>query len=270
MTTIPSGKYYSTGSTFGIRGKDVSFEANRDIGLSAGGTFSINVNDLNIDVTGGIGITGENIDITAGGMNLISSDTMDIRPAFFNMGGGTGMSIDVEGLVAVKSNKIILDTLDFELNGSTSIVLNSQSLVFNNCLWPTNVGNTGDILIQSGETGIVFTTIENEITNLKIDNKYNRRPVDSGITSVLPGDDIIAHIGVSGLTINLPGISSLAHGVTFKIYTIVDEGGNASNNNINIVPDLPDNVLGGSYFQLKQDFNSARFYHNGENGWFIM
>ena len=267
-SVIPRGKEFCTGSTFLVKSQDLTFDVVDSVGLTSGGTFdifvvSVNVESESFDINSGqVGVTATDLDVNV-------DDDLEIDAGFINVNGGTGISMEAGELIVVHADKIILDPFELGMSGIT-ITINAPTLIFNEYHWPVHPGDTGDILIQTGASGLTFTTIEKEVQKFHISNRYFRRPVGSGETAILPGDDIIAHIGSSGLTLNLPEVSSLVAGTTYNVYTVVDEGGNATNRQIDIVAYGSDTILGVPYFTLNRDFNAVRLYHDETTGWFVM
>mgnify|MGYP001428676953 CR=1 FL=1 len=95
---------------------------------------------------------------------------------------------------------------------------------------------------------------------------YNRRVV-SATGSVLVTDDIVAaNTLASAMTLTLPVISTIPG---YKQVVFVDEGGNASVNNITIAAGAGDTILGGTSVIISGDYNAYRVYNDGVSKWFI-
>jgi hypothetical protein len=98
---------------------------------------------------------------------------------------------------------------------------------------------------------------------------YTRVEV-TGTYTVLEGDDIIAaNTQVGAITITLPAISSLVECSGQMTFAIVDEGGEALNNNITINANVADTILGGSSIVLSGNYNAIHIYSDGTDGWFM-
>lgn len=92
---------------------------------------------------------------------------------------------------------------------------------------------------------------------------YRRRVVNTSANTLNNTTDEL--IGVrstpnTAVTITLPRISLLPRSDKQKTFTIVDEGGNAQNNNITIVCNTNDTILGTSSTVIDVQYGSMRFY----------
>lgn len=92
---------------------------------------------------------------------------------------------------------------------------------------------------------------------------YRRRAVTTAANTLNNTTDEL--IGVrstttTAVTITLPRVSTLPRSDKQKTYTIVDEGGNASVNNITIACNANDTILGTSSVVIDADYGSMRFY----------
>lgn len=111
-------------------------------------------------------------------------------------------------------------------------------------------------------------------TNGELFSTY-RRDVVSGATATLTqAQELIGvtYTTTGTCTITLPRINDLTTPDHKKCYTVVDEGGNASNNNITIECHADDEVLGAASTVINQNYGSMRFYSvdvDGTSGrWF--
>lgn len=77
----------------------------------------------------------------------------------------------------------------------------------------------------------------------------------------------VTYTATAATTLNLPQISGLQ---TAQKFTIVDEGGNASTNNITVSAYAGDTIIGNSTYVISTDYSSITLYNNGGTGWFIM
>ena len=101
---------------------------------------------------------------------------------------------------------------------------------------------------------------------------YTHTQVTTTPYTVLLADDILGVriTTTSPSVITLPAISTLTG--RKKRYTIVDEGGNAVNNNITVTANAADSILGQSTFVINQNYNSINIYSDPStpsSGWFI-
>jgi len=101
-----------------------------------------------------------------------------------------------------------------------------------------------------------------------VDNQiFDRVEVNSSTYTLTSSDDLIAvlYTLTGGVTLTLPEISSVGQ----KQYTIVDEGGNAFVNNIDINSSGSDLIIGVGGVTISQNYNSLTLYNNGTDQWFI-
>jgi hypothetical protein len=104
-----------------------------------------------------------------------------------------------------------------------------------------------------------------------VNRNYDRTVVAASTYAILETDCIVAvtYTGTGAVTLTLPTISGLPGG---KLRVkIVDEGANASVNNITINRGGTDTILGGSNtsFLISGDANSVTMYSDGTSKWFI-
>lgn len=94
---------------------------------------------------------------------------------------------------------------------------------------------------------------------------YTRTVVNTSTYTALSSDDIIAvtYTTTGICTISLPGASSK------KRFIIVDEGGNAGTNNIVIVPNGADTIIGSASFNIDINYGSITIYNDSSAAWFI-
>ena len=79
-------------------------------------------------------------------------------------------------------------------------------------------------------------------------------------------DNVIACNHSSAITINLPATSATPTG---KIFTIKDESGSVSTNNITVTPNGADTIEGTTSVTINGDYNAIEIYVNDSTGWFI-
>lgn len=116
-------------------------------------------------------------------------------------------------------------------------------------------------VIEFVNTGVLLSIVQEE---------YTRTEVNAASYAVTGSDQILAvlYTTTGTVAINLPQIASLP-GTKKKKYTIVDEGGNATINNITINAFAGDTIIGVSNFILQSNYNSVTIYNNTVSGWFI-
>ena len=93
----------------------------------------------------------------------------------------------------------------------------------------------------------------------------------TGPYSIELTDEIIGISTATGpVSVILPEISLLGTPNNHKKYYIVDEGGNASINNIEILPTSSDTIINNStgYF-INGNNNALSLYSNGTSNWVI-
>lgn len=94
----------------------------------------------------------------------------------------------------------------------------------------------------------------------------DHKSITSGPYTITISDNIIACNHSSALTINLPSASSMIIG---KIFTITDESGDASTNNITITPDGSDTINGETSIIISGNYDSFEIYCGTTTKWFI-
>lgn len=118
-----------------------------------------------------------------------------------------------------------------------------------------------------GETGVQGAVGE---TGVSAWHDYNRTEV-TGASYVIELNDEIIGInpeGATGVLVTLPLISGIG-GTNKRRYVITDEGGNASTDNITIVPTGSDTILGTASYVLTTDYQTVCFYSNQVDNWML-
>lgn len=118
-----------------------------------------------------------------------------------------------------------------------------------------------------GETGVQGLVGE---TGVSAWHDYNRTEVTGASYAIGLNDEIVGvnPEGVTGVVVTLPLISSIG-GSNKRRYVITDEGGNASTDNITIVPSGSDTVLGTTSYVLTTDYQTVCFYSNQVDTWLL-
>ena len=103
--------------------------------------------------------------------------------------------------------------------------------------------------------------------------KYSRSAVTDTESpyAILSTDEIVGVDTTSGVvTVTLPQISTIGGGDNYKKYFIIDEGGNASANNITIATTGGDTINGNAGpLIISTDNNSYSLYSDGTSNWII-
>jgi len=145
----------------------------------------------------------------------------------------------------------------------------------------TNIGDGSEVYVTGTSDPFEFRTFTSPDSSINIDQSGTEIQLTSGYTrreinvsgDISSTDDILAvDTSSSDITLRLPSISDLNTSNNYKKYIVVDEGGNASNNNITIVASSEDTIIGLSQpngVVINQNYNSLSIYSNGSNGWFI-
>jgi hypothetical protein len=104
-----------------------------------------------------------------------------------------------------------------------------------------------------------------------LSTKYTRTEVAVAAYNALVTDEIIGvtYTTTGACTITLPQIAALGTTNNHKEFTIVDEGGNSSLNNITVNVNATDTVLGEPSIVLHADYSSITLYSDGSTGWFL-
>lgn len=94
---------------------------------------------------------------------------------------------------------------------------------------------------------------------------YKRTIVNAATYTILSSDDIISvtYTVTGTCTLTLPNITQK------KIYTIIDEGGNAATNNITINADGSDTIVGTSSLVINGNYGSVVIYNDDISSWYL-
>lgn len=76
----------------------------------------------------------------------------------------------------------------------------------------------------------------------------------------------VTYTSTGVVTLTLPLVTSVPN----YVYVIVDEGGNAVANNITIVANAADTIIGTTSVIISSNYNSITIYNNGSSKWFIV
>jgi hypothetical protein len=111
---------------------------------------------------------------------------------------------------------------------------------------------------------LCYNTTTKEI---QYQNLLTRTPVNTSTYTVLQTDILVGvtYTITGTVTITLP----LASIFTNRPLHIVDEGGNAQNNNITIVTTGGDTIVGQSSALINLNYMALGLYSNGTNAWFF-
>lgn len=122
-------------------------------------------------------------------------------------------------------------------------------------------------LISPTETDILDNVVASHDNTPDQSTNLRRTLINTPTYSASTSDDILAVIySTTGIcTITLPAINVIGE----KMYIIVDEAGNAHENNIIVQTTGMDTIVGSNLFTINGDYNSIRIYNDLLNGWFI-
>lgn len=115
--------------------------------------------------------------------------------------------------------------------------------------------------------GSIFSPLNDPSVN------YGYTQVNTASYTATVSDEIlgILYTTVAPVTITLPKISTLNTPNHYKIYTITDEGGNVTTNNITINAAQGDQIQNSSNFVITGsggNFDGVTFYNNGTDTWY--
>ena len=128
----------------------------------------------------------------------------------------------------------------------------------------------GKAAISASNDGSITLPANSKIGSENI-NGFNRKVISATLASydVLLSDSLLAVTDTNldtSLTIYLPDAVLFSN----KILNIVDEGGNAGTNSINISSRIGNTIIGQSSFEINQNYMAVTLYSNGINAWFLM
>jgi hypothetical protein len=248
-----------------------------DLKLSSRGTtYTLPTTDGSANdvlVTNGSGITSWSTLADAGGATAATPFAIDnVMIRSDGTGNGiqaTGISIndsnEISGITSLSTGNLLVGSNSISnASGNITITPNGNfrvSVGGTTYNWPSTDGTSGQLLQTDGAGTLSFVDIN-------LDN-YIRTEVNVSSYTILDTDYIIgvlySNTGVCTLT--LPQISSITGNK--KLYTIVDEGGNAAANNITITTTGGDTIIGGSILVINGNYNSINIYSDGVSGWFV-
>jgi hypothetical protein len=168
-------------------------------------------------------------------------------------------SLNLDSLIV---NNIILSkgrllTTNIILSDSTGTLKITKPLNSNyKLILPTTIGSNNQFLTTDGIENTFWTTLT---------ENYSRTEVNQNTYTIQDNDDIISVLYTTMGEVNLTLPKITGH----KKFTITDEGGNASNNNIIINTNINDTIIGQLTYTINNNYNSITIYNNGINGWFI-
>lgn len=243
--TGPTGSIGSTGTIFTFL--CITYNGTSDSGFnppipSPPGSYFLDIDNVNLFQTQPDGISF---------MLVVPS----LDPYYFLDHNGFIWRVSVSNttadLVLVREGDIVFDTCSgilYQYNGQ-----------------PGYTG-VGQLIAPTGPTGA--TGAPGDIGPTGSSDDYLRIEVTGPSYNVELSDNIIAVLttATTPVTINLPDITTLTNGK--KKITIVDEGGNASVNNITIVPTGGDLIRGAVNYVINTDYDSVNLYSNQTNQWF--
>jgi hypothetical protein len=125
---------------------------------------------------------------------------------------------------------------------------------------------SGEWVMGKGST----TPITKNRINITANKNYNRTEVTGSSYSILDTDHIVAvkYTATGAVTLTLPAISSLSGGKL--CVKIVDEGANASVNNITINRSGSDTILGSdTSYTMSENAKTITMYSDGTSKWFM-
>lgn len=190
---------------------------------------------------------------------------------------GTGNLIKVD--LTTQTANIICAIQKVEtprIEGKTASITIGNSMVFDTTKTITTDGIITDAITARTGNTIVFepatNTFNGNITVLgtltACNQKYCRTEVSTSTYTIVETDDIIAaNTLANAIVMTLPLISTLTDGLLQV--KIVDEGGNASANNITINTSGSDTIFGGTTTIIAGDYNAIQIYSDGTNKWFM-
>jgi hypothetical protein len=141
--------------------------------------------------------------------------------------------------------------------------LNSDRLTFN-----TNPIVTGPTTSTVNAIATFSTTNGNQLhesTFLDLLNDYIFTNVNTPTHTALSTEQVIGVL----YTISGTCIITLPYANNKKMFKIIDIGGNAYLNNIEIKTQIGDNILGNSSFFIVDNYNSVNVINDGVNSWYI-
>lgn len=162
--------------------------------------------------------------------------------------------------ISLSNNKITF----FDSNGTNKILLQCPPTLTSDysITLPLTQGGSNQVLQNDGSGNLTWADISEEGQLIN----YNYKDVTTSTYSILPSDFIIGVNTTGNCTLTLPMISSVG-----KIsYKIIDTGGNASINNIHIVPSGSDTLFDDNRIILSEDYNSVTLLNDSTSKWFVV
>lgn len=151
------------------------------------------------------------------------------------------------------------------LNGITNETLFQLTVGTTTYTFPTSDGVSTNILQTNGDGLLSF------VTKPTSGSGFTRKEIVSGSSTnyqILSSDEFlgISYTQTSSGTLTLPDPTDGSN--QSKRFTVIDESGNASVNNINIQPFASESIIGNTSLIINGDYNSVNLYTNGTD-WFI-
>lgn len=247
------------------------------------------INVLEIYGTGGLNLTGPTSQLYHGGTGTfsmisktgkillkstenVSSDAIKLQSVNggieFHSGGSNISAININGIELATGNYITSNTGGIVFRAADSgHAINllppdngptSGEITFK---LPSNTGSNGQFLKTDGSGALSWDTASGSSSNVSARTIINTATYTIKSTDVLVS---ILYTTTGAVTLTLPTASVLAE------FSIVDEAGNASSNNITINRVGSDTIIGNTSLILNGDYNAVRLYSNGGTAWFIM
>lgn len=160
-------------------------------------------------------------------------------------------------------------------NGTGGVVL-SGYVQLGDMAAPTNpAAGEGRLYKKTGNDGVFWKP---DATGLEIDlttaPQYNRVAVTNAESpyAVLPADEIVGvDTTTAAVTVTLPQISAIGGGNNYRKYYIVDEGGNATVNNITVATTGGNTInKNASPMIMAVGHMSITLYSDGASNWVIL
>jgi hypothetical protein len=130
-------------------------------------------------------------------------------------------------------------------------------------------GSTLVRLVVNGDDDVSLEGATGERVRLsKADVDHNHVSKSANYTTVV-GDSIVG-VDTTGGAVTITLHAANTTGVTGRVYTIMDEGGNAGTNNITVTADGTDTINGSTDdAYVNGDYNRLQLYSDGTR-WFAM